>query len=186
MKVSFLLAMLASARGLRISHTSGSRAVHATASGRVGRALMQEVPAGNASAAVGLAGLAASGVGVSTLVATTAGVCAGGACAVGAGVGAPAAAAAAGGFGAWVAGGLVAAATFFGVPNLPAPAPPMTSSTVQFSAGGVDYNINPQLATMIQQATPPSDIKGTPVRPSADRDLPLLLCCCCCWRLRRL
>jgi hypothetical protein len=87
--------------------------------------------ANNASAA----GLAASGAGISTIAATAAGVCAGGACAVGAGAGAPAAAAAVGGFNAWIAGGLVAAATFLGMPTgVPTP----TSSVVEYRTGGVD------------------------------------------------
>ena len=123
----------------------------------------------NASAAVGL--LAASGAGISTIAATAAGVCAGGACAVGAGAGAPAAAAAVGGFNAWIAGGLVAAATFLGMPTgVPTP----TSSVVEYRTGGVDYKIDASLAAMIERATPPENIRGKPVvieffRPACPR-----------------
>jgi len=119
--------------------------------------------ASNASA-VGLAGLAATGAGVSTIAATAAGVCAGGACAVGAaGIGAPAAAAF-GTFNAWVAGGLVAAATFFGVPLMDARVVDMgLPNSVEYSTGGIDYRIDASLAAMIRQATPPVDMKGKPV-----------------------
>ena len=132
----------------------------------------QEVrPAISNASAAGLAGLAASGAGISTIAATAAGVCAGGACVVGAGAGAPAAAAAVGGFNAWIAGGLVAAATFFGMPNS---APPPTASVVEYSTGGVDYKIDASLAATIERSTPPGDIRGKPVvieffRPACPR-----------------
>ena len=97
---------------------------------------------GNASEALGLAGLAASGAGISTIAATAGGVCAGGACVAGAPVAAPVAAIAFGGFQTWLAGGLVAAATFFGAPTA---TPPPVDAT---------------MAIMVRQSTPIADVKG--------------------------
>ena len=134
------------------------------------QARLQSQPA-NASAAAGLAGLAATGAGLSTIAATAGGVCVGGACAVGASAGAGGAAAAS--FGGWLAGGVVAAASFFGMTESPllSDVPP---PRVEFITGGVSYIVNEKLAAAIRQSTPPDDIRGKPVvvefyRPACSR-----------------
>lgn len=128
----------------------------------------------NTSAAAGLAGLAATGASLSTIAATAGGVCVGGACAVGAaGAGGASGAAALSAVGGWLAGGLVAAATFFGMNESPllSDVPP---PRVEFRTGGVDYVVNEKLATAVRQSTPPDEIRGRPVviefyRPACSR-----------------